>query len=353
MNKTKLNFEFDVRIPDALIQQMMDGEITCSMLVTMTLLYKWANWATGRVRFCSAGGLVTATHKAYSERTFQVCLQKLDEMGWITRHMVRGSRKDYPVTIHNYKVVDDAGKVSVINPSDIRVPDPFKTGACGEGSDEASDEGSDTTNLNHLPELLPDHDGLTDPLTNSLKNLREEQNQNLSGEEARKEQNQTPKPYPTTADEFHNWHEHTPAMAVMEAFYPSALTDSLVAEQYGACCFLAYMPWGLDGTLAMLKWNRIHENGKWRFRSPSAMANALCTHKQSFKNSYDTHDFYGCPKCKGAGVIHYEWQAEAIANREADNRDSALIFQYDQRSVAQKRESPSARTAGGFDVEGA
>jgi hypothetical protein len=145
MSKTNLNFEIDVRIPSVLVQQMMDGEITCAMLVTMTILYKWAAWGTGRVRWCSAGGLRTASRKAYSERTFQECLRKLEEMGWITRLMTRGSHEDYPVIIHNYKVTDDAGKVHILNPKDIKVCDPFETGACREASDETSYEGSGET----------------------------------------------------------------------------------------------------------------------------------------------------------------------------------------------------------------
>jgi hypothetical protein len=160
-----VDLTFDVRIPQALVDQMMAGEITCAMLTTMTILYKWANWGTGVVRFCSARGLVTASHKAYSERTFQACLQKLEAMGWITRHMVPGSHKDYAVTLHNYKVMDDAGKVQIINPRKLKLSDPTKIGACGETSgetsEEPSDEGSEETSdkvlLNHKPNLLPQH----------------------------------------------------------------------------------------------------------------------------------------------------------------------------------------------------
>ena len=152
---TDLNFDYDVRIPRALIQQMMDGDITPSMLLTMNVLYKWADWSTGRVRWCSSGGLRTATHKAYSDRTFRVSLERLEEMGWITRHMVPGSHKDYPLTIHNYKWVcdetckehkkDGAGKVHILNRKKIKVCDPFKVGACREPSHEGSQETSQET----------------------------------------------------------------------------------------------------------------------------------------------------------------------------------------------------------------
>lgn len=151
--KSPINFEFDVRIPDALVRQMMDGEITCAMLTTMTILYKWANWSTGRVKWVSSGGLRTASHKAYSDRTFRISLQRLEEMGWITRHMVPGSLKDYAVTINNYKVVDDAGKVRILNPKELKVSDPFAVMPCREGSQETSQKDL----LNLLPEILPDH----------------------------------------------------------------------------------------------------------------------------------------------------------------------------------------------------
>ena len=165
MNSSKLNFEYDVRIPDALVQQMLDGEITCAMMITMVILYKWANWKTGRVRWVSSGGLRTASHKQYSDRTFRVSLQKLEGMGWITRHMTPGSHKDYPVTIHNYKFVDDAGKVHILNPKDIKVYDLFENAACREGSHETSYEASQETShegsqkdlLNHEFELLHEH----------------------------------------------------------------------------------------------------------------------------------------------------------------------------------------------------
>jgi hypothetical protein len=139
------NFDFDVRISAELLNQLHEGGITPSMLLTMTCLYNWADWGTGRVKNASAGGLHTWTLKAYSERTFSEALRKLEWMGWITRHMKRGSHRSYAVTIHNYKVMDDAGKVQVINPKNITIWEEFPSGRCEEGSDETSDEGSDET----------------------------------------------------------------------------------------------------------------------------------------------------------------------------------------------------------------
>ena len=124
-----MNSDFDVRIPQELIDQLRRGEITGSMLTTMTLLCSLANWRTGRVRYVSAGGLKTLSQGAYCEKTFQDAMQRLEKMGWITRHMTPGSHKDYPVTIHNYKWFcddtcqkhkkDGAGKVHILNPKEL------------------------------------------------------------------------------------------------------------------------------------------------------------------------------------------------------------------------------------------
>lgn len=141
------NFEYDVRIPQVLVKQMMEGEVTVAMLAAMNVLHMWADWRTGRVRRVSASGLHFACNSAYSVRTFSEALRKLEAMGWITRHTVAGSHKWYPVTIHNYKWVDDAGKVHILNPKELVACAGSKTGGCGEasyeGSDEASEEASD------------------------------------------------------------------------------------------------------------------------------------------------------------------------------------------------------------------
>ena len=158
MSKTNLNFEFDVRIPDALVTQMMEQEITAAMLITMIILYKWSNWGTGKVRRVCASSLHLASNKAFTERTFSEALRKLEWMRWITRRTTAGSTKWYPVVIHNYKMVDDAGKVHILNPTDIKVYDRFPEGRCDEASDkgswESSDGGSDEGSDRH--ESLPE-----------------------------------------------------------------------------------------------------------------------------------------------------------------------------------------------------
>ncbi|MGA8621117.1 MAG: hypothetical protein WB660_21660 [Candidatus Sulfotelmatobacter sp.] len=86
-----------------LFEQMQNGEVTVAMFIAMSWLYRWSDWTTGRVNHASAGGPHAATAYAYSVRTFQLAMKRLEEMGWITRHTVNGSHKDYPVTLHNYK----------------------------------------------------------------------------------------------------------------------------------------------------------------------------------------------------------------------------------------------------------
>jgi hypothetical protein len=108
---------FDVRIPQLLLDQLKAGAVTVSMFLAMTLLYRWSDWRTGVVQHASAGGLHTATARAFSVRTFQSAMKRLEAMGWITRHIVKGSHKDFTVTIHNYKWIDVKGKVRIINPS--------------------------------------------------------------------------------------------------------------------------------------------------------------------------------------------------------------------------------------------
>lgn len=156
-----MNFDFDIRIPDILVQQMMDGEITCAMLVTMVILRKWSNWDTGIVRRVCASSLCYAANEAYSVRTFQDALLRLEKMGWITRQIVNGSHKWYPVVIHNYKWVgvcgdqkccpkpekgdsgEPAGKVHILNPKKIKVSEISAKTICGERNVETSVETSE------------------------------------------------------------------------------------------------------------------------------------------------------------------------------------------------------------------
>jgi hypothetical protein len=117
------DFRRDVRIPKLLLDQLSRGEIIAPMLLAMTYLHKWSDWKTGRVAHASAGGLHTATSAAYSVRTFQDAMSRLQKMGWITRHIIRGSREDYPVTLHNYKALNDEGEVVILNSRAIVAPE--------------------------------------------------------------------------------------------------------------------------------------------------------------------------------------------------------------------------------------
>jgi hypothetical protein len=93
---------FFAAIPFRLIDAAGDGNIKPSMLAVMIMLYRWANWKTGRVKRTSAGAIAQFCQGKWSERTIQDALKKLEELGYITRHFKKGSHKWYPVTIHNY-----------------------------------------------------------------------------------------------------------------------------------------------------------------------------------------------------------------------------------------------------------
>jgi hypothetical protein len=169
---SKLNFEYDVRIPAAMITQMMEGEITASMLLTMNMLYLWSNWNTGKVRRVCASSLCYASSEAFSANTFSEALRRLEWMGWITRHMKPGSHKWYPVTIHNYKMTetkDGVTRVHIVNPRDIEVYETFPQGrrddAVNETVDRSGDEGVDETVDRHysLPESEHQSSNETEP----------------------------------------------------------------------------------------------------------------------------------------------------------------------------------------------
>jgi hypothetical protein len=122
MTTAASKFDPQVRCPQLLLDQEKRGEISVPMLLTMLWLHNWANWKTGIVQHASAGGLRTATARAFSVRAFQVAMKKLEKIGWITRHTVTGSHQDYPVTLHNYKWTDEAGNVHILNGKPLVVP---------------------------------------------------------------------------------------------------------------------------------------------------------------------------------------------------------------------------------------
>jgi hypothetical protein len=122
------DFGLDVRMPIVMLQQQARGEVTTAMMTAMMWLRSWSNWKTGLVERASAGGLRTATGQAFSLRGFQRAMKQLEQMGWITRHIVKHSANDYGVTLHNYKYVDEEGNVHILNPKPLILA-PKKTRA--------------------------------------------------------------------------------------------------------------------------------------------------------------------------------------------------------------------------------
>lgn len=173
-------------------------------------------------------------------------------------------------------------------------------------------------------------DLLTDQLTSDSSGQEKEKPEplRLSSEEQSKDKDKT------RTTEWLAAQPYSPAKNLFFEFYP-VYNDKLVAEQWASCLWLANHPiFAEDGVLAMLKWNRIHEGGKWRFRSPKQMVNALNAEGAHAVNNYFTHDFDGCPKCKSAGLKHYLTVREIAEMKEANARDQALIFQQHQKAHA-------------------
>jgi hypothetical protein len=110
------------------IDLLHSGDITQNMFTTMFILYTWSDWDTGIVRFASASGIAQWFGKdEYGNRisvsTVKRTLRRLEQRGFITRHMIKGSRKSYSITIHNYKVWE-AGEEGVTEEKTIN---PKKT----------------------------------------------------------------------------------------------------------------------------------------------------------------------------------------------------------------------------------
>ena len=143
--------ELEVRMPVKFVDMMMAGEITGSMLLTMLMLYRWANWRTGRVDRVSAQGLATASNDAYHKNTFQDALKRWDDTGYIKREMTPCSKKQFPVVINNFRVrVKTKGKDGepvmkscLINKSSTITYAEFKKGVRVEPLAEGVEEGVD------------------------------------------------------------------------------------------------------------------------------------------------------------------------------------------------------------------
>ena len=75
-----------VKVPEQIVDGL-GGDITPAMLVTANVLWRQANWTTGRVKYTSAWTLRHVTGNAYSVRTFSDALRRLELIGHITREM--------------------------------------------------------------------------------------------------------------------------------------------------------------------------------------------------------------------------------------------------------------------------
>ena len=378
------DFHFDVRIPAVLIEQMMQGEITCAMLVTMTILYKWSNWSTGTVRAVCASSLHLASHKAYSEKTFQESLKRLEEIGWITRQMTLGSHKWYPVTIHNYKFVDDAGKIHILNPKEIKSYLQSEQVRCGEASGEASDgasnetsgEGSDEASDRHESllkskhqssnesELESEHDQskkeskqaspslpsvATAPSGTALAS-RENQSPSGLGTTANQDQKQN---QPQTVDEF--WSDDSinyEAKSLLLKLRPK-LTDAVVQKQGPLCerILTFFDEYGDNrgfAAEAVLDWNHAHRSGKYAskddkklyIRSANQYLAALESPNANLLNDYHTHEFANCDMCKAQGTLHVgETIAEAVRKNQA-RAEAARQAEIDRTICAYCKQKP-------------
>jgi hypothetical protein len=334
------HFEFDVRIPQFLIDQLKRGEITASMLVTMTLLYSWANWKTGRVRNASAGGLRTASQKAYSERTFSDSLKRLEEMGWITRHMILGSHKDYPITLHNYKWVcddaceehkeDGAGKLHILNPKELRDYVETQIARCDEASnetpEEGSEEGSEETSEETSDKVLSKHLSSNKPedLSQNLPNTTEVSEEERKASSLRSDAGVATGSVANAAGSqeqeseergVYNLHPKVEADLRDQArtFTRQVNPDSGDAAKLEPVAFeIMYKLFSdvcarsvcLDWATELHRWNSVHKSGtpKLLFKANlSKMLTALRSdHPEGLLPSYRQCVANRCPKCKGS-----------------------------------------------------
>ena len=333
MSNTNLNFEYDVRIPDALIQQLLDGEITGAMLLTMTILYKWSTWGTGKVRRVCASSLCYASQKAFSERTFSEALRKLEWMRWITRHMVTGSTKWYRVTIHNYKWTDDAGKVHILNPTDIKVYDKYPEGRCGEASkegswetsDEGTDEGSDR--LLSLPESEPKSENESLPESEHQSKERQVSKEVSEAQAAAQPySSHTENQVVAGSSQTFNWSERNQREFSMEevglagdylmVLFPRSdlgETDSVLMAEIALDfqarypdpnTYTSYYPEIEDcHTVTQMRnyldWNRKHKKGGMVHANVAEFHRAwFSDNDRCARNQWEDHESVECPKCK-------------------------------------------------------
>ncbi|MBZ5671370.1 MAG: hypothetical protein LAO04_16770 [Acidobacteriia bacterium] len=129
------------------IDGLKRGNFTVPMLLTMALLHRYADWKTGELEYTSAATLVTLSRGAYAERTFSEALRRLEKMGYITRHMEPGSHDTFPVTIHNFEVVetgeDGVDFIVTVNPKRTITWREARANQCDDACDDACDEHGD------------------------------------------------------------------------------------------------------------------------------------------------------------------------------------------------------------------
>ena len=280
---------YTVRIPEHFLDKLHEGEITAAEWLTLSILHKWANWKTGRVRNASAGGLRTWSHKAYSERTFSEALRTLELRGHLTRHMVHGSHEDYPITLHNYPVYDDAGNLQMINPKDTLTWKELEGRHGDEPSDEGSDEASDETSDKVLSSNLSQNKSENESQLSS-KSVSEKDGSPRSPSFSQSG-SANPELEPVLSAEWVTLlHDLMPRVDDGKVFLPQAQALVKFRDNAG---------WSPDQVRALWDWNQTHKSGKLKFYSLTQAWAALNSNShRSVLNQWDRCKDRPCPKCK-------------------------------------------------------
>src|SRR5260370_14769684 len=107
--------------------EILDAGFSIPMLVTMVWLHRRADWETGQAKWVTAEVIAhqlnaipqgaSAKEVLRVLRMFQRAMEHLEEHGWITRHIEKGRKGWYWVTLHNYVSKRGALKGQVLNQS--------------------------------------------------------------------------------------------------------------------------------------------------------------------------------------------------------------------------------------------
>jgi hypothetical protein len=150
-------YNYFVRVPEALYDALRDGEITPMMFDIMTHLHRWANWNTGVVQTCNAKRLRAAMgghhfdEEVAADRSIQRAMQGLDEARWIISGYVRGMKVPYGVQITNFLPAPDAdGEKALIIPMPTK---HWKETAAFQGGDEGAEQALTKAVRRRLKEL--------------------------------------------------------------------------------------------------------------------------------------------------------------------------------------------------------